>query len=159
MDNTADGVADDPEPLEDLPPGTSRYFAEYKPVDPHAVRKAPPTNVGGYEDLRREFRVKGRELPRSPLGLAAVDLFIEEARGSEALAGLARAVGMFYGDVLTHTIPGAHWEVIVEGSPAVRVTRKTSVNVVGVAERRIGIGTPTLVQNYSHVRDLLAGEV
>lgn len=142
MDNTEDGVAEEPEPLEALPPGMRRYFAEYKPVDPHALRKAPPTNEGGYEDLRKAFQVRGLELARSPQGLSAVDLFVEAARGSDSLAGLARAVGVFYGDVLTHTIPRAHWEVIGEGSPAVRVTGKTSVDVVGVAERLISIGTP-----------------
>lgn len=159
MDSTEDRVAGEQEPLEAIPPGLGRYFAEYKPIDPRAVRKAPPTNVGGYEDLRKEFKVRGTELARSPRGLAAVDLFIGEAGGREPLAGLARAVGMFYGDVLTHTIPGAHWEVIVEGSPAVRVTQKTSVDVIGVAVRLISTGAPTLMQNYSHVTDLLRGEV
>jgi hypothetical protein len=33
---------------------------------------------------------------------------------------------MFYGDLLTHTVPGAHWEVIVDGRPCVRVTRAPS---------------------------------
>jgi len=61
---------------------------------------------------------------------------------------------MFYGDVLTHTIPGAHWEVIQEGYPLVRVTAKTTVDVVRIAIRRMVTADPTLLQNFSHVKDL-----
>jgi hypothetical protein len=44
---------------------------------------------------------------------------------------------MFYGAVLTHTIPRAHWEVIEEEYPLVRITTKTAVDVVRVAIRRL----------------------
>ena len=43
---------------------------------------------------------------------------------------LVRLNGMFHGDVLTHTIPDAHWEVIAENSPEVRVSPKSAVSVI-----------------------------
>lgn len=44
---------------------------------------------------------------------------------------------MFYGDVLTHTISGAHWKVINENFPEVSIARRTSVSVIEVAQRRL----------------------
>lgn len=65
---------------------------------------------------------------------------------------------MFYGDLLTHTVPGAHWEVVEEGYPLVRITRKTAVDVVRVALGRLATAIPTLEQNYAHVLELVRQE-
>ena len=145
------------EPLQELPAGIPRYYAEYKPV-PESAPLPPPTNVGGYDELLAYFRSLGDELPRSKEGLAAIDHLIDGLDDRATLAELVHAIGMFYGDLLTHTVPGAHWEVIVEGDPCVRVTRKTAVSVVSVAERRLNIETPTLLQNYAHVLEIVASE-
>lgn len=66
-----------------------------------------------------------------------------------------RTTGLFYGDVLTPTIPGAHWEVVQEGYPLVRVTRTVAVDVVRVAIRRLAVADPTLAQNYAHVLEIV----
>lgn len=97
-------------------------------------------------------------MPRTARGLAAIDNLIDEDVGKHALAGLVRQIGMFYGDLLTHTIPGAHWEVIDGGYPRVRITRTAAVDVVGVAIRRLGVADPTLEQNYAHVLERLGFE-
>lgn len=97
-------------------------------------------------------------LPRSEDGLAAIDNLIDSIDDKTSLSTLVRPIGMFYGDVLTHTIPGAHWEVIQEEYPRVRVTAKTAVDVVRVAIRRMATADPTLVQNYAHVKDLIGKE-
>jgi hypothetical protein len=144
------------EPLQHLPPGIPRRYAEYTP-SPDAPAP-PPTNVGGYDELLAHFHSIGHDLPRSEEGLAAVDQLMDGFTDRAALAKLVRAIGMFYGDLLTHTIPGAHWEVIEDGSPCVRVTRKTAVSVVPVAEKRLARRTPTLMQNYAHVLEILASE-
>lgn len=65
---------------------------------------------------------------------------------------------MFYGDLLTHTVPGAHWEVVEEGYPLVRVTRNVAIDVVHIALRRIATPNPTLEQNYAHVLELVRQE-
>ena len=142
------------EPLQQLPQGLPRRYAEYKPAP--AVPATPATNVGGYDELLAYFRAVGKELPRSREGLAAVDDLVDGHPDRAALAKLVRAIGMFYGDVLTHTIPGAHW--IEENSPCVRVTRTSAVSVVSVAERRLSVGVPTLLQNYAHVLEMVASE-
>lgn len=145
------------EPLEQLPAGLPRKYAEYKPVLT-TTPVPPPTNVGGYDELLAYFHSLGHELTCSKEGLAAIDHLIDSVTDRATLATLVLAIGMFYGDILTHTVAGAHWEVIVEGSPCVRVTRKTAVSVVSVAERRLSIGAPTLLQNYAHVLEIVAAE-
>lgn len=118
------------EPLQSLPPGMARRYAEYKPA-PDKPSSAP-ANVGGYDGLLDYCQGKERDL-----------------------TGLARAIGMFYGDVLTHIIPGAHWEVVEDGFPMVRISRNTSVSVIHVAQRRVDVGLPTLAMNYDHAIDLI----
>jgi hypothetical protein len=147
---------DSDEPLQRLPAGLPRRYAEYKPAP--AAPAIPPTNVGGYDELLAHFRSLGKKLPRSKEGLAAVDRLMDGRTDRATLAKLVRAIGMFYGDLLTHTVPGAHWEVVVEGDPCVRVTRNTTVSVVSVANRRLTTGIPTLQQNYAHVLDIVAAE-
>lgn len=97
-------------------------------------------------------------LPRSREGLVVIDALIEDPEAMKDLTGLATAVGMFYGDVLTHAIPGAHWEVIEEGFPMVRISRNTSISVIHVAQRRLDVGLPTLVVNFDHAIDLIDEE-
>lgn len=144
---------DPAEPLQKLPASPPRHFSEYRPV--HRTDQAPPpTNVGGYDDLREYFLVRGQELSRTTDGLAAIDALIGSAV-EDGLDALAHPIGMFYGDVLTHNIPGAHWET-TGGSPCVQVTKTVAIDVIGVAERRLGIGHPSLVQNYAHVLELVA---
>jgi hypothetical protein len=143
---------DSAEPLQKLPPGIPRRYAEYRPADLQ-TSGPPPTNVGGYDELIAHFRTNGMQLPRSADGLAAIDRLIDSKAEQTSLTALVRSIGMFYGDVLTHTIPGAHWEVIQEERPLVRVTARTAVDVVGVAIRRLATAEPTLLQNFSHVQE------
>lgn len=145
------------EPLQRLPAGMPRRSAEYKPAD-LAVSVLPPTNVGGYDELLNDFHAKDHPLPRTEEGLAAVDDLIDGAGDIDSLANFARTIGMFYGDVLTHTIPGAYWEVTQDGYPQVRVTRTVAVDVVRVANRRFAVADPTLVQNYAHVLEIVAND-
>ncbi|WP_427175225.1 DUF6278 family protein [Arthrobacter sp. 92] len=144
-------------PLQGLPSGMPRRFAEYRPVD-RQQSSPPPTNVGGYDELLAHFHSNGTQLPRSQDGLAAIDNLIDSIDDKTSLSALVRPIGMFYGDVLTHTIPGAHWEVIQEGYPLVRVTAKTAVDVVQIAIRRMVTADPTLLQNFSHVMALVRPE-
>jgi Family of unknown function (DUF6278) len=139
------------EPLQSLPPGMARRYAEYKPA---TDEPSPPlTNVGGYDELLNYCRGKGVALPRSRKGLAVIDSLNEDPEAKKGLSKLTTAIGMFYGDVLTHTIPGAHWEVVQEGFPMVRISRNTNVSVIHVAQRRLDVGLPTLVMNYDHALD------
>lgn len=73
----------------------------------------------------------------------------------DELVTLVRPIGMFYGDVLTHTISGAHWETRIGGSLSVRVTKTVAVAVVEVAQRRLVHAYPSLVQNYAHVLEIV----
>jgi hypothetical protein len=148
---------DSAEPLQKLPPGMPRRYAEYRPAD-RQQPGPPPTNVGGYDELLAHFQSNGMQLPRSEDGLAAIDNLIDSIDDKTSLSTLVRPIGMFYGDVLTHTIPGAHWEVIQEGYPLVRITAKAAVDVVRVAIRRMATADPTLLQNYAHVKDLVGKE-
>lgn len=145
------------EPLQSLPPGMARKYAEYRPVIPGEI-KPPPTNVGGYDELLELCRKKGLSIPRSRQGLVAVDSLIGSAEDKASLEALVRPIGMFLGDVLTHTIPGAHWKVINESFPEVTIYRHTSVSVIHVAQRRLTLGTPTLVMNYDRAVDLVGRE-
>ncbi|WP_374102494.1 DUF6278 family protein [Arthrobacter sp. ISL-65] len=104
------------------------------------------------------FHERGQALPRTGRGLAAIDTLLDDDVDKHALAGFARPIGMFYGDVLTHTIPGAHWEVIEEAYPRVCITRTAAVDVIGVAMRRLEVADPTLEQNYAHVLERLGLE-
>ncbi|RAM37218.1 DUF6278 family protein [Arthrobacter globiformis] len=147
-------IPEDPdEPLQKLPAGMPRRYAEYKPVTSDAV-VPPPTSVGGYSELLSYFQERGQALPRKAESLATLDQAINDGLPAE----LARPVGMFYGDLLTHTVPGAHWEVVEEGYPLVRITRKTAVDVVRVALGHLATPFPTLEQNYAHVLELVRQE-
>jgi hypothetical protein len=148
-------VPEDPsEPLQKLPARLPRRYAEYTAADSD-VSVPPPTNVGGYDELLNYFQERGQALPRKTKSLAAIDSAVDGASDKELLAKLGRPIGMFYGDVLTHTIPGAHWEVTEEGYPRVRVTRTVAVDVVRVAIRRLATAAPTLAQNYAHVLEIV----
>lgn len=138
------------EPLQKLPEGMPRRYAEYKPVIPGSAAP-PPTNVGGYDELLDYFQQRGHTLPRQAESLTALDQAITEGLPAE----LVRPIGMFYGDLLTHTVPGAHWEVVVEGYPLVRVTRNVAIDVVHIARRRLATSNPTLEENFAHVLDLV----
>lgn len=46
---------DSAEPLQKLPAGMPRRYAEYEPVDSD-VSVSPSTNVGGYDKLLRYFQ-------------------------------------------------------------------------------------------------------
>jgi hypothetical protein len=147
-------ISEDPdEPLQKLPAGMPRRYAAYKPVTSDAV-VPPPTNVSGYDELLSYLQERGQTLPRTAESLATLDQAINDGLAAE----LARPIGMFYGDVLTHTVPGAHWEVVQEGYPLVRITRKSAVDVVRVALRRLATPNPTLEQNYAHVLELVRQE-
>ncbi|WP_354263322.1 DUF6278 family protein [Arthrobacter sp. OAP107] len=84
---------------------------------------------------------------------------LDQAINDGLTAEFARPIGMFYGDLLTHTVPGAHWEVVEEGYPRVRITRKSAVDVVRVALRRLATPIPTLEQNYAHVVEVVGREL
>lgn len=140
------------EPLQSLPPGMARRYAEYKPATDEL--SPAPTNVGGYDELLNFCRGKDVALPRSRDGLVVIDSLIENSGATRDLQALGAAIGMFYGDVLTHTIPGSHWEVVEEGFPLVRISRKTSISVIHVAQRRLDVGVPTLAMNYDYALDL-----
>jgi hypothetical protein len=95
-------------------------------------------------------------LPRSREGLVVIDSLIDTPENKRSLKGLTTAIGMFYGDVLTHTIPGARWEVVE--FPMVQISRNTSISVIHVAQRRLDVGLPTLAMNYDHALDLIDQE-
>lgn len=148
---------DSAEPLQKLPAGMPRRYAEYKPVT-SGLPVPPPTNVGGYDELLNYFQERGHALPRKAESLTILDQAID-GEGEDGLpAGLARPIGMFYGAILTHTVPRAHWEVVEEGYPLVRVTGNVAVDVVRVALRRLVTPEPTLEQNYAHVLELVRRE-
>lgn len=92
-------------------------------------------------------------LPRSRDGLVVIDSLIDNRETKRDLTRLTTSIGMFYGDILTHTIPGAHWEVVE--FPMVRISRNTSISVMHVAQRRLDVGLPTLAMNYDHALDLV----
>jgi hypothetical protein len=144
------------EPLQSLPPGMARGYAEYKPASDRDSTRL--TNVGGYDKLLEFCRAKGLALPRTRQGLAVVDSLIEKAEDRTTLEALVRPIGMFFGDVLTHALPGAEWKVIHEDFPEVKIIRNTSVSVIHVARNRLNRGLPTLVMNYDHALDLIDGE-
>jgi hypothetical protein len=147
-------ILEDPdEPVQKLPAGMPRRYAEYTPVASDAA-EPPPTNVGGYEGLLGYFQQQGRTLPRTAESLATLDQAINDGLPTE----LVRPVGMFYGDLLTHTVPGSHWEVVEAGYPLVRVTSKVAIDVVRIALRRMATPSPTLAQNYAHVLELVRRE-
>lgn len=72
----------------------------------------------------------------------------------DELVALVLPIGMVYGDVLTHTISGAHWETRIGGSLSVRVSRIDAVAVVEVAQRRLIHAYPSLMQNHAHVLEI-----
>lgn len=140
-----------------VPTRPSRYFGEYKPVrlgDP----ALPITNVGGYDELLQYFLARGLELPRSSDALAAIDALIDSAVDVDELVALVLPIGMFYGDILTHTISGAHWETRIGGSLSVRVSRTDAVAVVEVAQRRLIHAYPSLAQNCAHVLEIVRND-
>ena len=103
------------EPLQSLPPGMAWRYARGKEV----------------------------ALSRSRDGLVVIDSLLENPEAKRGLTGLPTAIGMFYGDVRTHLIPGAHWEVVEAGFPLVRISRNTSISVIRVTQRRLDVGLPT----------------
>jgi hypothetical protein len=85
-----------------LPAGIPRRYAEYRPATSDGST-LPITNVGGYDEL--PFPRETPSIAAHREGLAAIDNLLDDDIGKRALAGLVRQIGMFYGDVLTHTIP------------------------------------------------------
>ena len=115
------------EPLERLPAGMNRKHAQFSTDKPPGV-DSTIKNVGGYETLAAVMAVAGVRLSRDVEGLKAVERFIDTS--PESVRGLAHEIGMFFGDVLTHTAAGSHWVVIDESHPEVRVGEGISVNVI-----------------------------
>lgn len=142
------------EPPQRLPTGMNRKHAQFSTHEPPGVDRSI-RNVGGYETLAAVMAVAGVRLSKDVEGLKAVERFIDTS--PESVRGLAREIGMFYGDVLTHTIVGSHWVVIDEHHPEVRVGEGISVDVVAVAQRRLEFGFPSLVENLAHAEQLVAG--
>lgn len=101
---------------------------------------------------------RGWPFPARAMGLVVIDSLIKNSAPKRELQRLDAAIGMFYGDVLTHTIPGSHWEVVEEGFPEVRISSKTSISVIHVAQRRLDVGVPTLAVNYDHTLDVIDHE-
>lgn len=85
-----------------LPAGIPRRYAEYRPATSDGST-LPITNVGGYDEL--PFPRETPSIAAHREGLAAIDNLLDDDIGKRALAGLVRQIGMFCGDVLTHTIP------------------------------------------------------
>ncbi|MFB0840479.1 MULTISPECIES: hypothetical protein [unclassified Arthrobacter] len=81
------------EPLQLLPPGMARRYAEYKPATDEP--SPPPTNVGGYDELLKYVRGKGIALPRSREGLAVIDALSEGPEAKKDLTGLTAAIGEY----------------------------------------------------------------
>jgi hypothetical protein len=128
-------LEDSAEPLQRLPVGMPRRYAEHKPVDSD-VSAPPPTNVGGYDELlnfpSKRSRCRGRTLALPPF-----DDLIDGACDKDSPQGFP-PIGVFYGDVLTHTHTGAHREVIEDGYPLCRpdgfgcVTITTVQDILGL---------------------------
>ena len=80
------------EPLQSLPPGMPRRYAEYRPAG-WQQPGPPPTNVGGYDELLAHFHSTGMPLPRSEDGLAAIDNLIDSIDDKTSLSALVRPIG------------------------------------------------------------------
>jgi hypothetical protein len=106
------------------------------------------------DELLSNFQERGQTLARKAESVAPLDQAINDG----LQAGIARPIGMFYGDLLTHTVPGAHWEVVEEGYPLVRITRKTAVDVVRVSLPAPATRSPHLNKNYGHVLEFVRHE-
>lgn len=84
---------DTDEPLQSLPPGMARRYAEYKPATYNS--SPPPTNGGGYDELLNYCRGKDAALHRSRDGLVLIDSLIESSGATGDLQELSAAIGMF----------------------------------------------------------------
>jgi hypothetical protein len=142
------------EPPQRLPGGIDLKHAQFSKGEPSGPDRSIK-NVGGYETLAAVTDAAGVRLSRDIEGLKALERFLDTS--PESVRGLDREIGMFYGDVLTHTIVGSQWVVIDESHPEVRLGEDISVDVVAVAKRRLEFGLPSLVENLTHAELLVAG--
>ena len=141
------------EALQRLPAGRNRRYSPLSADKPPAIDSSI-TNVAGYETLVGVATTAGEVLSRDLEGIRGIERLIDEL--PDSISGLAHEIGMFYGDVLTHTIVGSYWIVFDEARPEVQVGEGTTVDVVGVAERRLKFGAPSLLENLKHVKKMVA---
>lgn len=150
MGRDDDATSDD---LQELPARAPRRRGQYVSVKPPAENPSI-TNVGGYDILSDTISSTGLHLTRDQAGLSTLDSQLESA--PSRFKELGRDMGMFYGDVLTHTLVGSHWVVRDDTRPEVRITETVTVDVVGVGLRRIEAPHPSLVENLRHVLEIAA---
>ncbi|MEB0000573.1 DUF6278 family protein [Cryobacterium sp. RTS3] len=112
-------------------------------------------NVGGYDDLTACGAAAGAKFSCDANGLRTLDDFIDAS--PQHARDLLGEIGMFYGDVLTHTIAGSHWIVMDASHPEVRIAPGISVDVGRVALSRLESNAWSLVDHYNHAQELAAG--
>jgi hypothetical protein len=127
----------------------ARRYASYEPALTDSKPAVPITDVGGYDELLHAAEQSGVALEVSRAGLAVLDAAI-----SVLPEGLEQAVGMFFGDVVIHSIPGSQWRVVSEGRPLVEVPGGKATDVLAVAKSSMTEGRRTLIEVFDHLEEI-----
>jgi hypothetical protein len=116
------------------------------------------TNAGCYEELlsecgrlRERARRAGVELDDSPRSLDDLDRLLALWRANPGSASwLPIEAGSYLGTVMTRSLPGARWQIGLDGHPVVRLHSGRVFDVLSASGGQAGV--PTLASSYAQAR-------
>ncbi|MCK1797205.1 DUF6278 family protein [Streptomyces sp. XM4193] len=107
------------------------------------------------EVLRAQAAEHGVELDDSVGSLESLDQLLPRWRDDpEVLLRLGSDAGLYLGTVLVRGVAGAHWEVLEDGRPVVRLASGRVLDVVEAGHAWAVDGTPELSQSYAEAAEV-----
>ena len=137
-----------PGPRHGLPRGVAVHGVPQSP-GPECLRD----HLGRCERLRDWARLRGLALDATPDDLALLDEAIDQEvreHGSQGpVAAVGNEAGLFLGTVIVATVQGAQWRLWPNAHPVVRLASGRDLDVVALANDRVGTGRPHLTRIYA----------
>ncbi|GAB2888860.1 DUF6278 family protein [Streptomyces deserti] len=106
------------------------------------------------ELLRSQAFQAGVRLDDTAASLEALDQLLPRWRDDEEiLPWLGNDAGLYLGTVIVRTVPGAAWEIRLDGQPVVRLASGREFDVVASGQEWAASGAPELSQLYAEVAE------
>jgi hypothetical protein len=106
------------------------------------------------ELLRARAERAGIELGDTPESLEELDQLLPGWHDDpDELPWLGNDAGLYLGTVIVRTVPGAHWQLGLAGSPVVVMASGREIDVVTVGQEWADTGSPELSQVYAEAAE------
>jgi Family of unknown function (DUF6278) len=105
--------------------------------------------------LRQWSRAHGVVLADDDSSLGTLDVNLDKWSADPSHyehVDLGNEVGVYLGNIIARTIPGAHWRVWPNGHPVIALASKSELDVIALVGDRILNAGPSLQSIYSRAR-------